>query len=82
LGALRRYGFEGAPFLLALVLGPMMESSLRQALLISRGSFWIFFVRPVAGVLMMLALGFLVTAVLPTLKMKRQKLAIEVSRDH
>ena len=34
---LRRLGFDGAPFLLALVLGPMMESSLRQALLISRG---------------------------------------------
>ena len=39
---LRRLGFDGAPFLLVLVLGPMMESSLRQALLISRGSFAIF----------------------------------------
>jgi putative tricarboxylic transport membrane protein len=51
---LRRAGFDGAPFLLALVLGPMMESSLRQALLISRGSFNIFFTRPVAAVLMIL----------------------------
>jgi putative tricarboxylic transport membrane protein len=78
---LRRWGFDGAPFLLALVLGPMMESSLRQALLISRGSFAIFFIRPVAGVLMLLAVAFLVTALIPVLTAKRQKLAAEVGRD-
>jgi putative tricarboxylic transport membrane protein len=58
---LRRAGFDGAPFLLALVLGPMMESSLRQALLISRGSFSIFFNRPVAAVLMILTVVFLIS---------------------
>ena len=36
---LRRVGFEGAPFILAMVLGPIMETSLRQSLLISRGRF-------------------------------------------
>jgi putative tricarboxylic transport membrane protein len=75
---LRRLGFDGAPFLLALVLGPMMESSLRQALLISRGSFAIFFTRPVAGVLMLLAVAFLVTALIPVLKSKRARLAAEM----
>ena len=75
---LRRLGFDGAPFLLALVLGPMMESSLRQALLISRGSFAIFFTRPVAGVLMILAAAFLLTALVPILKSKREKLAAEM----
>jgi len=75
---LRRLGFDGAPFLLALVLGPMMESSLRQALLISRGSFAIFFTRPVSGVLMILATAFLLTALVPILKSKREKLAAEM----
>jgi hypothetical protein len=56
---LRRVGFDGAPFLLALVLGPMMENSLRQSLLISRGSCTIFFTRPVSAVLMVLTLAFL-----------------------
>jgi putative tricarboxylic transport membrane protein len=65
---LRRHGFEGAPFLLALVLGPLMESSLRQALLISRGSLSIFFVRPVAGALMIIALLFLVTSLIAAFK--------------
>ena len=75
---LRRVGFEGAPFLLALVLGPQMESSLRQSLLISRGSFGIFFSRPVSAVLMVLTLTFLLTSLIPALKTKRQKLAREM----
>jgi putative tricarboxylic transport membrane protein len=78
---LRRLGFDGAPFLLALVLGPMMESSLRQALLISRGSFGIFFTRPVSGVLMVLAVAFLVTALIPVLKSKRARLAAELGSE-
>jgi putative tricarboxylic transport membrane protein len=75
---LRRMNYDGAPFLLALVLGPMMESSLRQALLISRGSFAIFFTRPVSGVLMILAAAFLLTALLPILTSKREKIAAEM----
>ncbi len=67
---LLRAGFEGAPLLLALVLGPLMESSLRQSLLISRGSFAIFFNRPVAAVLMLLSLTFLLTSIIPAFRTK------------
>jgi len=56
---LRRAGFEGAPFILAMVLGPVMETSLRQSLLISRGSFGIFFTRPICAVLMGFTLLFM-----------------------
>jgi putative tricarboxylic transport membrane protein len=56
---LRRVGFEGAPFILAMVLGPIMETSLRQTLLISRGSFYIFISRPICAVLIILTVGFL-----------------------
>jgi putative tricarboxylic transport membrane protein len=72
---LRRVGFDGAPFLLALVLGPLMESSLRQSLLISRGSFVIFFSRPVSAVLMVLTFSFLLTSLIPAFKARREKLA-------
>jgi putative tricarboxylic transport membrane protein len=75
---LRRVGFDGAPFLLALVLGPLMESSLRQSLLISRGSFAIFFSRPVSAVLMVVTLIFLLTSLFPALKTRREKLAAEM----
>ena len=57
---LRRLGFEGAPFILAMVLGPVMETSLRQSLLISRGSFAIFYTRPICAVLLALTILFLI----------------------
>jgi putative tricarboxylic transport membrane protein len=39
---MRRYGFSPAALVIALVLGPLAEESLRQTLLISGGSFGIF----------------------------------------
>lgn len=42
---MKRFGFSPAAVVLALVLGPMAEESLRQTLIISRGSFDIFFLR-------------------------------------
>jgi putative tricarboxylic transport membrane protein len=57
----RKAGFEGAPFLLAMVLGPIMESSLRQSLILSHGSFGIFFTRPISGALILLSCTFLIT---------------------
>jgi len=56
---LRRLGFEGAPFILAMVLGPMMETSLRQSLLISRGSFAIFYTRPICATFLLVTAMFL-----------------------
>jgi len=65
---LRRVGFEGAPFILAMVLGPIMETSLRQSLLISRGNFMIFVNRPICATLIVLTAAFLIW---PMLKTKR-----------
>jgi putative tricarboxylic transport membrane protein len=58
---IRRAGFEGAPFILAMVLGPIMETSLRQSLLISRGTFSIFFTRPICAALMIFTVIFLIS---------------------
>jgi putative tricarboxylic transport membrane protein len=69
----RRVGFEGAPFILAMVLGPIMETSLRQSLLISRGNFSIFFTRPICAVLMVVTVAFLISP-LVTGKNKAAKL--------
>ncbi len=44
----RKFGYEGAPLILAFVLGPMLEVNLRRSLLISEGGFSIFFTRPIA----------------------------------
>jgi putative tricarboxylic transport membrane protein len=52
---LRKAGFSVAPLVLALVIGPMMENSLRQSLMLSLGSFDIFFTQPLSRTLFILA---------------------------
>ena len=47
-----KFGFPHAPMVLAFVLGPIMETALRQSLIMSSGDFLIFWSSPVAGVLM------------------------------
>ena len=44
---LRGVGFKPAPLILAMVIGPMIENSLRQALLISGGDLKTLFIRPI-----------------------------------
>lgn len=62
--ALRKFAFEGAPLILAMVLGPMIETALRQSLIMSNGSFTIFFSRPISGVLAVFALLLLISPLL------------------
>src|SRR5499427_2275612 len=47
-----KYGYPHAPLVLAFVLGPIMETALRQSLIMSRGDFLMFWKTPVSGVLM------------------------------
>jgi putative tricarboxylic transport membrane protein len=44
----KKFGYECAPLILGFILGPMLEVNLRRSLLISQGSFSIFFTRPLA----------------------------------
>jgi putative tricarboxylic transport membrane protein len=50
-----KFEYEPAPLVLAFVLGPILERGLRQSLRLSGGSFWIFFSRPLSGILLALA---------------------------
>ena len=61
----RKFEFEGAPLMLALVLGPLLNLNLRQALLISEGSFIDFFARPISAVTLGIAILFLSTPAFP-----------------
>ncbi|MBN2060952.1 MAG: tripartite tricarboxylate transporter permease, partial [Deltaproteobacteria bacterium] len=45
---MRKGGFESPPFILAFILGPRVESALRQSLLMSQGDLSIFITRPIA----------------------------------
>lgn len=53
---LRLLDYPLAPAVLAIVLGPIAEPKLRQSLMFSDGSFDIFFTRPIAGPITVLAL--------------------------
>jgi putative tricarboxylic transport membrane protein len=44
---MKKFKYDGAPFVLAMVLGPLLDNSLRQSLLMSAGSGMIFFTRPI-----------------------------------
>jgi putative tricarboxylic transport membrane protein len=48
---LRRRGFPVAPFVLGIVLGDIIDKSLRRGLVLSDGDLVPFFTRPIAGVL-------------------------------
>jgi len=44
-----KFGYSPAPLCLAYVLGPMLETSLRQTLIMSNGSIMVFFRRPMSA---------------------------------
>ncbi|MFM9887636.1 MAG: tripartite tricarboxylate transporter permease [Burkholderiales bacterium] len=71
--ALIKLGLEPAPMLLGFVLGKLMEEKMRQALALSEGNFMTFLERPVAAVLLALALAVMVIAVLPAVNRKREQ---------
>ena len=59
-----------APIVLALILGPMFESNLRRSLLLSKGSFSIFFTRPISLFFILLAV---ISLLWPILRKKLEK---------
>jgi putative tricarboxylic transport membrane protein len=62
---MKRYDWPAAPMILGLVLGPLLETALRQSLTLSHGSGLIFLSRPISGILLMAA--FLAVAAPPLL---------------
>ena len=61
---LRKLGFPLAPAVLALILGPFMEKSLRTSLEMSAGDFTIFLTRPISATLLFCAALIIVVSTL------------------
>ena len=68
---------EGAPLLLGLVLGPMMEENFRRALLLSRGEFSTFVTRPLSLSLLIVAAILVLIVALPSIRKKREETFVE-----
>ncbi|MGE5483705.1 MAG: tripartite tricarboxylate transporter permease [Ignavibacteriales bacterium] len=65
---MEKYGFPVAPVVLSLILGPMIENAVRQALIMSDGSWAIFVTRPISGGLLLVALAIVAAMVRRQLK--------------
>lgn len=71
---LAKFNYEPAPLVLAFVLGPMLETAIRQSLLISDGSFIIFLSRPISLGCFLIAAALLITSFIPFLREKRESI--------
>lgn len=72
--ALRKFGFEPALIVLALVLGPILEKTFRQTLIMTRGDLSMVAERPISLGLLVLACAIVLAPVLtPTLRRIRAR---------
>jgi putative tricarboxylic transport membrane protein len=74
----RKFQFEMAPLVLAIVIGPMMENNLRLALTISQGDPWIFIQKPISAGFIIVSLVLLISPFIPWLGKRREKLREKV----
>jgi putative tricarboxylic transport membrane protein len=67
---MRKFGYEGAPLILAYILGPMLERAFIQSLNMSGGSYKIFFGSSISVVTMVIALVLLFSLMIPSFRRK------------
>jgi putative tricarboxylic transport membrane protein len=72
---MKKFDYEAAPLVLAMVLGPMMENALRQSLIMANGSASIFFTRPISLGVVLLVLVLLVLPMVPWVNKRRGVIA-------
>jgi putative tricarboxylic transport membrane protein len=70
-----KLGFSPTPMLLGFVLGPMMEESLRRAMLMARGDVSVFVTRPISLGFIVVTGMILIAVSAPTLRRQRTKIA-------
>src|SRR5436853_1160300 len=78
---LKKFGFDPAPLVLGLVIAPIFEMSLRQALIMSDGNWTIFVTRPIAATLIAVSALMLVASAVSMMNARRDwraKMAEEV----
>jgi len=68
---MKKFDFEAAPLVLAFVLGPLLETALRRSLILSDGSFLIFFERPISAAFILFALFVLAVPLFSKIRLGR-----------
>ncbi|MCQ6964009.1 tripartite tricarboxylate transporter permease [Aromatoleum toluolicum] len=72
-----KLGCEPAPLLLGLILGPMMEETLRRSLVLAQGDWSVFVTRPLSATLLAVAVLLLIVVLSPSIKKRREEAFVE-----
>jgi len=59
---MRKIGYDAVPFLMGFILGPLIETSFRQSMIMSDGKFSIFLQRPITVVVLMISALVLISS--------------------
>ncbi|MCZ2858427.1 tripartite tricarboxylate transporter permease [Blastococcus sp. VKM Ac-2987] len=70
---MKKTGFEPGPLVLAFVLGSILETNFRRAMLTSGGEFSIFFTRPMSGTLFALMALVIIISTVAGIRRRRQR---------
>jgi putative tricarboxylic transport membrane protein len=71
---MKKLKYEGAPLVMAFVLGPLLELNLRRSLIVSDGSFLIFFTRPISAAILLTAVLILFLSLLSRIRGKKPEI--------
>jgi putative tricarboxylic transport membrane protein len=78
---LRKLRYELAPLIMALVLGPMIESNFRSSLTMSDGHLGIFFQRPISATVLIIAGLLLASTAFSTYRKAKTRIVAEAGDD-
>jgi len=68
---MERYSFSVAPMILGLVLGPIIEPSLRRALMLTEYNVWEAFSRPITAGLLLISIFITLSPIIMELRKKK-----------
>jgi len=72
---MKKFEYEAAPLVLALILGPMLENALRQSLIMFDGNPMVFFTRPISATFLLASALLLLSNMVPFIRGKKHLLA-------
>jgi putative tricarboxylic transport membrane protein len=79
--AMKKLNYPVVPLILAMVLGRLVENSLRQALILSAGSFDIFYARPITAFFLLIALFAYCTPLIRVALKKAGYCKVDINRE-
>jgi putative tricarboxylic transport membrane protein len=78
---MRKFKFEMAPLILALVLGPMMESNLRLTLLLNQGDLSVFVTKPISALFIAVSGLLILSTMIPSIRNRRSQFKEKLGED-